>query len=348
MKIRVLAIRTDFKHHGENHGYKQILKGIKPVITLGINERDSSTDVPTRFKKYPWLFEFTARQYKDQFDVLHILYGEDYFRWSTRLFQKKPIVVTYHQPSEILENEILRGSVRGRIGRLMHLLNKNRFKKLAAVIVTNLSQKRILEKVIEENKIHVIPLGINLDKLNTVYQKHQHVFNKRPIILTMGDWLRDWVFFFRIAKECPQWDFHIINRKLSAECQSLARKAPNITFFENINNQEVNEKLLSANFQFLPVTGMAGSNALIQGFALGLPLVLTKIDDDNQYNTDLGFVQTYIQDDVKDCISRLKSMIDLSCEDQKELKNNAHLYAQNYSWEKTIERTIEVYKKITK
>ena len=45
MNIRVLAIRTDFKHHGEDHGYKQILKGIKPVITLGINERDPNEKV---------------------------------------------------------------------------------------------------------------------------------------------------------------------------------------------------------------------------------------------------------------------------------------------------------------
>src|ERR1044072_3393663 len=112
--MRVLAIRTDFSHHGERYGYKQILKYIDPLMVIGINVRDP---LQRRFflkGRYQWLFEFEAFRFRDKIDLVHILYGEDYYRWSGSLFGKTPVVATFHQPPEILEREVLKGDVRGR------------------------------------------------------------------------------------------------------------------------------------------------------------------------------------------------------------------------------------------
>jgi len=49
--MKVLAILTRFKHHGEHSGYKQILKYIKPTFELGINE-DEGVNVGKLKSKY--------------------------------------------------------------------------------------------------------------------------------------------------------------------------------------------------------------------------------------------------------------------------------------------------------
>ncbi|MCF8262738.1 MAG: glycosyltransferase [Melioribacteraceae bacterium] len=348
MDIKVLAIRTDFKHHGENHGYKQILKGIKPKFVLGINERDPEEKIPTVFKKYQWLFEFKAKKYENEIDILHILYGEDYFRWSARLFKKVPIVVTFHQPADSLEQEILHGNLRGRIGKITHQINKNRFQKISAAIVTNISQKEILTQVMDAEKIFVVPLGIQLDELNALYKNRPKRKESEPTLITIGNWLRDWDFYFKIVEKCPDWNFQIINRSLGEQYKNLCESFPNVRYFENVDDDKVNELLLEADLQFLPVTGMAASNALIQGLGLGCPLVLTETEKDNQYNSEMDFIKLYKKGDTEDCINRIKSIVELRDNEKNILQDKANLYAQNFSWHNITQKTIDIYKSIIK
>jgi hypothetical protein len=129
MTLKILIIRTDFKHHGKDSGYKQILNYIHPYRIFGINEREENVSIPYFKLKYQWLYEFDTYKNKGMGDLVHILYGEDYFRWSTKLFTKIPVVATFHQPADLLEREVIYGDYRGRIGKLTHLLSKNRFKK---------------------------------------------------------------------------------------------------------------------------------------------------------------------------------------------------------------------------
>ena len=55
--IKVLAIRSDFVHHGEHSGYKQILKYTNPYQVIGVDERA----VPKQsiyMNGYCWPYEF--------------------------------------------------------------------------------------------------------------------------------------------------------------------------------------------------------------------------------------------------------------------------------------------------
>ena len=107
MVMKVLAILTRFKHHGEHSGYKQILKYIKPIFELGINE-DDGVNVGKLKLKYQWLFEWESLRYRKHVDLVHVMYGEDYLRFSPYLFRKIPVVATFHQPAASLEREIYR------------------------------------------------------------------------------------------------------------------------------------------------------------------------------------------------------------------------------------------------
>ena len=347
MSIRVLAVRTDFKHHGEQSGYKQILKYIHPTLTLGINERDDAP-VPARKLKYPWLFEFEAKKYRDQVDILHLMYAEDYYRFSWRFFKHLPIVATYHQPADALEREIKYGDLRGRVGKITHRLNQQRFQHLAAAIVTNTSQKDVLQQAMPADKIHVLPLGIHLDELKTTFVRHQAREHARPqerMIVTVGNWLRDWDFYFQVVKRCPQWNFKLVSRNLAPAFRNQAQQYEHLEYHHGITDEALNQLLLAADVQFLPLTGIAGSNALIHALALGCPQVLTNIKA-GQWANQEPIIRLYDKGHLEACIEALACYVTASDGDLKRTKQRAHLYATQFAWEAVAQKTLELYKQL--
>jgi glycosyltransferase involved in cell wall biosynthesis len=349
MDIKVLAIRTDFIHHGEDSGYKQILKFTHPYKVIGINERDGLNHNSKLYLKYPWLFEFSALKYRKEIDLIHILYGEDYFRWATSLFKNIPVVVTFHQPAELLEKDVITGDYRGRVGKLTHNLNKNRFTNLAAAIITNISQKEVLKKVLPENKIHYIPLGIHLDEMNKKFSDyistHTNRTIKRGTIITVGNWLRDWDFYIEVVKECKNLKFILVNRMLDEKYKNRVSDFPNLTYLENIPDDKLFNYFLESDVQFMPLAAMAGSNAFIQGMALGCPLVITDLGENSMLNHNLS-ISVYKKGNVADCVQKIQKVLDLPVEKLLELKHLANSYASSYSWEKIAKKTIELYKQV--
>lgn len=345
--LKVLAIYTDFKQHGEDAGYKQILKYIRPFKTLGINERDDSIKHSDLKKKYNWLFEFEAYKYRKQIDLIHILYAENYLRWSPRLFSKIPIVATFHQPVELLEREVMRGDFMGRVGRITHILNKKRFEKLAAAIVTNVSQVAVLEKVMPKEKIHVISLGVHLKDINAKFDRFfSEAMNREKAsgnILTVGNWQRDWDFYFSVVEKCQHLNFSLVNNKLEDEYKEKVKAFKNLTFLDDITDEELSDLFLRSDFQFIPVKSLAGSNALLQGLAYGCPLVLTDVNAE-EFKSENDIVKLYKKGSVEDCVNKMNELLGLSQEEFAACKKKAHLFANRFSWEEVAKKTIDVYK----
>lgn len=343
MDIKVAAIYTNFKHHGTDAGYKQILKYINPVKVLGINQMD-----PLSMQSKSFLVEFELYKYRNEFNLLHILYAEDYFKWSTRLFPQKPIVATFHQPLDILEQDILTGYFSGKVGRISHFFNKNRFEKLGAAIVTNLSQISALEKVMPREKIHCIPLGIHLDKMSSLFENHLATMSmtdsKIARIITVGNWQRDWDFYFSVVAKCPQWHFSLVNRRLEEKYKKIAQQYSNLTFFDDITDDALYQLFLNSNLQLLPVKAIAGSNALLQGLALGCPLVLTDIHTD-PFRHEKDCIKCYQKGNLEECIHQMEMFIHLSIEQLLKYKRKAHDYNQD-SWATVAKKTIEIYKQL--
>lgn len=342
--MKILVIRTDFKHHGEHSGYKQILKYIAPWKVLGINERDETQVVSTWKMKYQWLFEFEAKKHRNEIDILHVMYGEDYYRFSGKLMKNVPVVATFHQPPELLEREVMHGDLRGRVGKWTHQLSKKRFERLAAAIVTNINQKEVLKKVMPADKIHVIPLGLHLEGLKDYYQNNAHNSDGKTII-AVGNWLRDWEFYFKVVEHCKDWNFFLVNRNMPEEWMGHIDKYDNLTYFKNVSDEELYALYLRSDVQFHPVTGIAGSNAILQGMALGSPLLLTDVDA-QQFHNQGEFINLHAQHDLEDCVNQLTKLLSRSKEEQQQLREAAHNYACEFTWENVAEKTKKLYQDI--
>ena len=347
-KLRVLAIRSKFKHHGEYSGYKQILKYIQPEIELGIDE-ESNLHTPILFKKYQWLFEWKARNFKNEFDVIHLFYGEDYFRFASQWFRDKRVVATFHQPAHVLEQEVHYGSYRGRVGKMTHLFSKNRFEKLHAAIVTEESQKEVLKKVMPEDRIHVIPLGIHFHFFDHDFQrlKSEGISKVVRQIVTVGNWFRNWNELEEVAREIQLqnigYTLHLVNRNLQPDLKKKFLQL-GIEIHENIDDYSLRKLVYQSELMYLPVTAASGNNALFESLAMGTPVYMSNIFR-HQFFLSAPAVNFTPVNHAKAIVDEFQSYFNQIGDEKQKVSDFCRQVAAQYDWREIAERTVAVYEK---
>jgi glycosyltransferase involved in cell wall biosynthesis len=346
-EIRSVALTTYFKHHAKHGGYAQVLNYTRPVKIFGIDE---NTEMPSRFRqKYQWMYEFDAARYakRNNIDIIHILYGEDYFRFSHLVAGTIPVISTFHQPAEMLERDVHYGNLRGRVGRLTHFFTSGRFKKLAAAIVLSNSQKDVLKKVMPEEKIAVIPHGVALDYYTSEAARFE-VNRSTQQILTVGQWMRDWDFYFEFLSYCREknipWIFHLVNRTLPEQYKRVVGDHPNLVYHEGASDSELIKLYLQSAAQFLPVHQAAANNAVVESFALGCPVLMTDVVFDDFY--DKNVLKYYKKNNLQSALDGLKSLLEMNEAEAILMSNRAVNAAAAFDWRVIGEQTLNLYRKV--
>ncbi|MFN6378437.1 MAG: glycosyltransferase [Flavobacteriales bacterium] len=347
--MRVLVLLTKFSHHGANGGYKQLIKFVKPTVELGVDEDFIQSKKGLR-AKYQWLYEFDIRKYLNQFDLIHIMYGEDYFRFSPWLYPKKPIVVTFHQPYESLLREVRKGDYKGRIGAITHLFTKRRFKKISAAIVTEASQKRALSEVMDANKIHLIPLGVHLEAFSSAFESFERNGEKKNArqVITVGNWKRDWSFYCEVVEMCKNLriniNFHVVNRNLSEALKTQFRSL-GVTVHEGLDDASLKLEVFRSSLMFLPVTEASGNNALLESLALGVPVLMTDVLKEKSILSERA-VAFHKRNDAEDAIQKIRAYFELSESERGSISDICRSEATQFDWPVVAARTMELYKQV--
>ena len=346
--IRTLAIRTDFAHHGPNAGYKQILKFTRPTYVIGFDE---TGPLPSKLlRTYQFLYEFIGYwKFRKKVDLVHVLYGEDYFRFSSFLF-RKPVVVTYHQPADSIDREVSTGDIKGRVGALTHKMTKGRFRKAAAFIVTESGQKEALKKVVPEEKIHVIPLGTHIGHLLKFSEANSDLKRTDEVrFLTVGNWLRDWDFYFDFVKLCqterPDWKFVLVNRRLEVKFKAQVKDHPNLTYLTEVGDEDLYRQYATATAQFLPLTGIAGNNSVIESIALGCPIVMTNLVN-SDYPIKGDYLKLYPKGDKDAALTLLDKFAAMDDQARATLRKDAVANAREFDWEIIGKKTLDIYRSV--
>jgi glycosyltransferase involved in cell wall biosynthesis len=272
------------------------------------------------------------------------MYAEEFYRFSWRFMKRAKIVATFHMPPELLAMEVFKGNQRGRVGQITHYMNKKRFARIDAAIVTSENQKDVLKNVIDEKKIHLIPLGVHLKPLLEVYnKKHQkHSQSETPNIVTVGNWLRDWEFYFSVVAACPEINFTLINRNLSNEYKARLKEYRNIEYKHDVTDNELFETILHSDLQFLPLQAMAGSNALLQSLALGCPTLIPDYEV-GHYKNQADFIKVYQPKDIENCILAIQSILNTPSEIKDNISELAVAYAQQFDWSEIADQHLSIF-----
>ncbi len=347
--MRLLVLLTKFSHHGNNSGYKQLLKFTKPNFILGVNEEEGVQNHGIK-GKYQWLFEFTALKHKTNIDVIHIMYGEDYFRFSPWLFPKIPVVVTFHQPYESLLRDVQHGDYKGRVGAITHFFTKKRFKKIAAAIVTEASQKLALSQVMDADKIHVIPLGVHLQAFSRAFDEFQSEdLSKEALhVVTVGNWKRDWKLYEEVIQLANSLktgiQFHLVNRNLSP---SLKEHFSNlgVVVHDNIDDDRLKRLIYQSGAMYLPVTEASGNNALLEAMALGVPVVMTNVLRETQAIDDRVLL-LHEKGNPQDALKCLSSYLNSDKDTMVSISDICRQEAKRFDWPTIANQTMELYKKV--
>jgi glycosyltransferase involved in cell wall biosynthesis len=345
--IRSVAIISYFRHHTKFVGYKNVLRYTKPIKIFGIDyNRNNSRILLSHYFVHEFITRF--KTIGSKFDVLHIMYGEDYFRFSHWLFPGKKIVVTFHQPSEILFQELSRGNYNGRVAGFTHTLTRKRLKKIDAAIVMTEDQKKVVSQFINIKKIHVIPLGVELGELNNQYANSDPELRNQNQLITVGEWQRDWDMYLNIVeyakKVHPQLKFILVNKNITDQLRRRLESYDNIIYKENISAEELSKLYLSSLAMFLPLKSSAGNNALNEGLALGCP-VISNLTFEHLKDQE-KFIFKFDEESGFSC--QLKKLQNLDNNERKNISDLCNQSVQKFSWESVSNKLMEVYKSILK
>ncbi|MEM7655134.1 MAG: glycosyltransferase [Bacteroidota bacterium] len=343
-----IAIRTSFAHHASHAGYKQVLRYTQPKAIFGVNEHEP--EKTSRLKqRYHFLIEWEAKAYakKHPVDVIHILYGEEYFRFSTRLFPKTPVIATFHQPPVTLQREVERGDYQGRIGRLTHLMNRQRFQQLGAAIVMTPAQKEVLARVMPEEKVHVIPLGTDLQTLTQYHQQMEKTRNPHQL-LTVGNWMRDWDFYAAFVAHClqhhPEWKFILVNRKLPKRFFDLLSVSPNVEIKMDISDDDLYQLYGTSSLQFLPFSGAAGNNSMNEGLALGCPSVTNILNTQYQHSDQI--INSFPTGSLESSRIACEEMLQRMNIQGDQLSALAQEAVMRFDWSHIGQQTLTIYQQV--
>lgn len=346
MPIKSLAISHSFAHHGKTSGYKRILDYTKPDTVFGIDE---SVDAGRQswIKRYPWLCEFQAyfSQRSDKCDVVHLLYGETYYRFSPYLFRKTPLVATFHQPPERLRHALENGSETGRISRLVDRITRNRLASLSAAIIISEQQRAVLSEFMPGDRIHCIPLGAAATEL-IEQEKVLRRERDSSLILTVGNWLRDWDFycsFVQLAqRERPNWRFVLVNRSLPKKYRERIKSYANLSFEDDVSDKGLLELYAGAGALFLPFKEATGNNTVNEALALGCPITT---------NVDLALpgpdgLTALFSRKPESALASLDQVLEFSEAARESLRHRTQTAVMSLDWSVMGSRTLELYQSL--
>ncbi len=250
--------------------------------------------------------------------VFHFIYGEnDYYKLSRFIWPQNKIVCTFHQPFEWFEK-------------------KNWEKKLLSIDkITVLSDKEIdrFKKITGKNNVAFTPHGISTD-----FYKPDLNVKKEKMILTVGNWLRDYEFadkvYQKLLSEAPDLHIVVVSNK---ENQKLLTPHERLSFMSGITDEELLNLYLRCSVLFLPLIRYTANNSLLEAAACGCNIVIASDSPDNSYipNNYLSLCKMNETETIATINSALTTEYNIQLSDYVK---------ENYSWE-VVAKKMEEYLK---
>lgn len=335
MKNKLVYIGFAFLHHKGTHaGYHQIKEHLKYDFYIDCqNHHDKSQrkfgewnvfiklwrkilSLVFHVSSIPWyIFRILWLNAIHQNLVFHYIYGENtFFPWTKKLMRKSnKVVCTLHQPYSFFQKS-------QRWKKLIHNTDY--------IILVGNTEVDKFKKMTGKDNVKYIPHGISTD-----FYSIDNSVEKEEIVLTVGNWLRDYKFADRVYKRLldnnPKLSIHIVSNQKNRESISPSDR---IKFMSAITDEQLKEEYLKCSLLFLPLTRYTANNSLLEASATGCKIVIASNYPDNSYIPEKYITIVKMEEDPT--VEAI--MTDMSKEFNESLST---FIVDNYSWNKIAQST---------
>jgi glycosyltransferase involved in cell wall biosynthesis len=280
--LRIRFEHTRYPHLGGRSGYIQFVRHLdcERYRTVLHGTPDTEDGLPVWMKPVrPWLKRFIQRGqmpwYKlsdlnaelvafadclsGRHDIVHFLDGEHSGQFLPLLLglagrSKVRTVATFHQPPDVAND----------------LLNPKLLCRFDQVVLVSPSQLSYFRQHVAEDRLHVILHGVD-----TEFFRPALIPNRTSAIrcITAGHWLRDWEVFRAVAGAMNAITFDVVSGR-----PMVFDGLPNVRTHSAIEDAALAGLYRAADVLFLPLIESTANNALLEGIASGLPVVVTNLD----------------------------------------------------------------------
>ena len=258
--------------------------------------------------------------------IYHFLYGDDIFHYSGYLNFRKSnkIVVTYHYPPEKFDSVVP---------------NKNHLKKIDAVIAVSSQQVDYFSSWVQEDKIHLVPHGVDIEYFHPVMRKKKT--NKRNCLF-VGTHLRDYEMLkkviYKVTTRRNDISFTIVTDSRHFDGLSGLK---NTQFLEKISEDKLLTLYREADVLLLPMTDCTANNTLLEAMACGLPVITNNIGGVRDYINN----QCAILVEPENVNLMADQLVELLGNDnlRKDMSLKARENSLQFDWKIIADRMKEIY-----
>lgn len=281
---RIIYIGFAFAHHKSTHsGYHQIKNYInydKIIDCQTYIEKCNEINLSLIRKIYRKIFrkifffpEFPFFLVKciwfamtQQNTVFHFIYGENLYKWKLLHWacrKSNKISLTLHQPYDwFIENKW-----------------SGLLKSVDEIILVSDQEIELFKAITKKNNVYYVPHGID-----TEFYSPNLSIKKENIILTVGNWLRDFNFankvYQKLLENHPNLQIVIVS---NPENKKYISKSENILFLSNITDEQLRDLYRKCVCVFLPLIKYTANNALLEAGATGCNIVIASDNSENSY-----------------------------------------------------------------
>jgi len=342
-RSRITLCSFSFAHHGKFSSFHRLLHystGYHRVdMTFPFHRIMAARWAERAADRWRRLSEWRLRPVfaRKERQCVHYLYPENsVFRgvdWKAR----HGLVLSCHQPGEFLRK------------MRHHESYAPFFKALGSADRVVLLASRFVDDYLEYcggERIEVIPHGVD----GAFF--HPGRFERRePVVLTVGNWLRDYPFWLRaarsIAQRLTEVRFAVVASARTVEavrteaCEALGNR---VRFLQGLTDLELRDLYQQSSVLFLPLIDAGANNALLEAMASAVPIITTDLPATREYAGDCAVY--YHADDVEQCVGELCRLM----RDEKERRWLAeagrHRAESQFSWPVIASRYGQLYQEV--